>query len=181
MSTESASQEESVHSSSIQSAVSTFIAEARTFARQVASDVEKSIEGMESLTEDFLRGMELGQTDAPSPISQVLSSPSTSRQGGSTNEQQQLEKSLNIETHSSRSKSSGSLASSVVGDALQIHLTGRQRYRTVVPRRVYLDLPSQQFYEEQDSFVAIQSNPETTRAGVSLLDSFNEVAKNNTF
>ena len=181
------SPEKSVHSSStFQSAVSTFIAEARTFATQIASDVEKSIEGMESLSATFLRGMDIGPTDAPSPISQVLSSPSTSRlDESSTNEQHSSSSS------SSRSSSSidtnaldetgSSIASSAAGNTIQAHLTGRKRYRTVVPRRVYLDSPTQQFNEEQDSFIAVQSNPETTRTDRSLLESFEEAATNYTF
>ena len=72
-------------------------------------------------------------------------------------------------------------ASSAVGDTIQIHLTGRKRFRTVVPRRVYLDLPTQRIDEEQDSFVAVQSDPEPTRVGISLLESFEDAAVNNTF
>lgn len=181
MPTESTSPEKSVHSSStFQSAVSTFIAEARTFATQVASDVEKSIEGMESLSATFLRGMEIGQTDAPSPISQVLSSPSTAPLDESTNKQHINSSSSRIDKNA-LDKTGSSIASSAAGDAIQTHLTGRKRYRTVVPRRVYLDSPTQQFNEEQDSFIAVQSNPETTRTDRSLLESFEEAATNYTF
>lgn len=183
--TESESTEKNVNSSSsFQSAISTFIEEARTFARQVANDVEKSMEGMESLPANFLRGIEIGRTDVPSPISQVLSSPSTSRQDGLTKEQ--LNEYVNssgstIDTNAQYGTKSSS-PSPAIGDKIQIHLAGRKRYRTVVPRRVYyLDLPSQHFNDEQDSFVAVQSNPETRRTNISLLESFEEVATNKTF
>ncbi len=55
-------------------------------------------------------------------------------------------------------------------------LTGRKRFRTVVPRRVYMDSPSQ-FPDEQDSFG--HSSPDCTierPAQRSLLDSFEGVA-----
>ena len=87
-------------------------------------------------------------------------------------------------------------SSAVAGEAKQMHVmegnsrkrylmdgNSRKRYRTVVPRRVYLDLPAQQFDEEQDSFLAVRSDPEArceSRTGVSLIESF-EVATLNTF
>jgi len=128
------------------------------------------------------------QSDAPSPISQVLSSHS-SRQEGSTTEQGTVEKAHVVDLNNSNSadtntrcKTTSSLASSGVEDSFQIHLTGRKRYRTVVPRRVYLDVPTQQSNEEeQDSFFAVQSNPETTRVGRILLESFEEAAMNKTY
>ena len=189
MSTAGLSPEKSSNSSSsIKSVVSSFFAEACTFAKQVASDVEKSIEGIDSLPAEFLRGIDICQSDAPSPISQVLSSHS-SRQEGSTTEQGILEKAHVVDLNNSNSadtntrcKTTSSLASSGVEDSFQIHLTGRKRYRTVVPRRVYLDVPTQQSNEEeQDSFFAVQSNPETTRVGRILLESFEEVATNKTY
>lgn len=187
MSTESVSVGKSFQSSSVQSAVSAFIVEARTFARQVVSDVEKSIEGMESFPADFLRGMEIGQTNTPSPISPVSSSPATSRRDGITREQRRFKRSLKSDCYGGSSinssacnKSYSSFTSPAAEDTIQIHLTGRQRYRTVVPRRVYLDQPTQQFNEEQDSFFAVQSNPETIRIGGSLSEPFEEATTHKT-
>eukprot|EP00536_Pseudo-nitzschia_multiseries_P018111 jgi/Psemu1/54180/gm1.54180_g len=178
-------------SSSIQSTVSNFLAEARSMAKRVVSDVEKSIGAVESLQADFLRSLEIGRTDAPSPISQIFSTPSSSRQDSTNKEQRQrrIDKSPNddgrssIYTNESNSNNISSLSSSVSVQegTSHLYLTGRKRYRTVVPRRVYLDSPSQPFPEEQDSFVAVQSNPETTSAGRCLLESFEEAATSNTF
>lgn len=175
-------------SSSIKSAVSSFFAEACTFAKQVAIDVEKSIEGIDSLPAEFLRGIDICQPDAPSPISEVLSSQS-SRQGGSTTEQGMSEKALVVDLNNrrcvdtnTRCKNASIPAPSGVESGIQIHLTGRKRYRTVVPRRVYLEVPAEQSNEEeQDSFFAVQSNPETTRVGRILLESFEEAATNKTY
>jgi len=185
---ESESSEKSVHSSSsIQSAVSNFITEAYTFTKQIVNNVEKSIEGMESLPADFLRSMEISQTDAPSPISDILSNRSTpSHHNEASNERRNMQKSSNDFQFSNNGISTNEetknrFASSAVGDTIQIHLTGRKRFRTVVPRRVYLDLPTQRIDEEQDSFVAVQSDPEPTRVGISLLESFEDAAVNNTF
>ena len=185
---EGSSPGKSTHSpSSIQSALSAFIEEAYTFAKQVVSDVEISMEGIESLPAQFFRGIDIGHSNAPSPISQVFSSPSTSQKEDSTRKQRSFGKSLAVDINSSSSidtnahKTTDSFTSPVEGDALQIHLTGRKRYRTVVPRRVYLDLPTQQYNEEQDSFIAVQSNPETTRVGISLFESFEEDATSKTY
>jgi hypothetical protein len=183
--------------SSIQSTFSSFMTEAQSMAKQMADDVEQSMVALESLSGDFLRAMNISQVDPPSPISQELSTPSSSRQEGTTNRQKSDKSSSpsvcnsSIGTASSRihnTSNSSSSSSPAVEVVIQTHLTGRKRYRTVVPRRVYLDVPSQHFEhdEEQDSF-AVRSNPETStcryesRGGISLLESFDEVATYHTF
>ena len=191
-STEKMSQVKSADSSSsIQSTVSGFIAEVRSITKQVLSDVEKSIGAMDSLSNEFLRSMDIGRTDAPSPISNALSSPTVSSESRKTEQERGFANSLNADcSHISSSSSIGtrihnntssSISSAGVGDTIQIHLTGRKRYRTVVPRRVYLDVPEQYFDEEQDSFIASLSNPEAPLRGVSLLESFDEAATCSTF
>ncbi|VEU40652.1 unnamed protein product [Pseudo-nitzschia multistriata] len=172
-------------SSSIQSTVSSFIAEARTMAKQVVSDVEKSIGAMESLPVDFLRALEIGRADTLSPISRALSTPPSSRRDGSKKEKSQskIHDTSKVNSSNSTSNNISSLSSSlsVIEDAAQTHLTGRKRYRTVVPRRVYLDSIAQQCDEEQDSFYVVQSDPETSRTGKRLLESFEEATTLNTF
>ena len=194
-SNESVSPDKSDNSvSSIQSTFSSFMTEARSMAKQMANDVEQSMEAMESLSGDFLRAINISRVDPPSPISQVLSTPSTSRQEG-TKEQKDDKSSPSVCNSSIGTVSrihntsiSSSSSSPAVEVVIQTHLTGRKRYRTVVPRRVYLDVPSQHFEhdEEQDSF-AVRSYPETSttryesRGGISLLESFDEVATYHTF
>lgn len=161
--------------SSIQSTVSNFMTEARSMAKQMVSDVEQSIGAFESLPGDFLRSMDISRVDPPSPILQDTSTPSTSRQEGI--KLRNGEKSLSVGSSSigtvSKVHNTSSSSSSAAGDAMQTNLTGRKRYRTVVPRRVYLDSLAQHSNEEQDSFAA-RSNPETT--ATCLLESFEEVA-----
>jgi hypothetical protein len=182
--------------SSIQSTFSSFMTEARSMAKQMANDVEQSMEAMESLSGDFLRAINISRVDPPSPISQVLSTPSTSTSCQEGTKGQKDDKSSPSVCNSSigtvsrihNTSISSSSSSPAVEAVIRTHLTGRKRYRTVVPRRVYLDVPSQHFEhdEEQDSF-AVRSNPETSttryesRGGMSLLESFDEVATYHTF
>ena len=156
----SSAQKSARSSSSIQSVVSTFITEACNYAEQVALDLEKSVvEGMESLPAEFLQSIDIAEsTDAPSPISPVCSSSSpSSSQEASTIKQ-----------------TPSSLASSTRGHTPLMHLHGRKLHRTVVPRRVYLEESIEVSIGEQSRSIAIQSDPETTRVGRSLLVSFEE-------
>lgn len=161
LSIEDASAQKSIQtSSSVQSLVSTFITEACNFAEQVAIDLEKSVVGgMESLPIEFLEGIDIGDSiDAPSPISQVYSSSPSSRQEAST-----------------RNHTPSTSTSSAREVTPPMHLTGRKLYRTVVPRRVYLEESTEQFSEEQSISIVVQSDPETTLVGRSLLESFEVV------
>ena len=156
----SSAQKSAQSSSSIQSVVSTFITEACNYAEQVALDLEKSVvEGMESLPAEFLQSIDIAEsTDAPSPISQVCSnSPSSSQEEASTLKQ-----------------TPSSVASSARGHTPQMHLYGRKLYRTVVPQRVFLEESIEVSIGEQSRSIAVQSDPETTRVGRSLLVSFEE-------
>jgi hypothetical protein len=161
--------------SSLHSVVSSFIEEAKSVAMYMASELEQSFGGLESLPGDFLRVMDLSgggtgtgtgtRNDPPSPISQVESNNSSSH--GST-----------------KAMAKERTSQSTVLGTNETTLTGRQRFRTVVPRRIYQSRATNRLEEEeQDSFLAIRSNPETRRRGVdiSLLDSFDVAATRTTF
>jgi hypothetical protein len=112
------------------------------------------ISAIDSMPADFLQAIESARQDAPSPISQIGSN--NGLEETSSAEQRRSEKS---------SFSSSSTPS----------LTGRLKYRTVVPRRVYMDSPSQ-FPEEHDSFSTppLGAQEPHDAAQRSLLDSFED-------
>jgi hypothetical protein len=163
-------------SSSMQSTMSSIIEEAKSMVQHVANELEQSFGALESLHADFLRAMDIGgscdsRTDVPSPISQVESNSSSnesakrkSRVEGDDNDSKWLVMTNNP------GRSIGGVDSSPTA-AIQLH--GRKRFRTVVPRRVLLG-SSDHMEDEQDSFLAVRSNPETRRHAedVSLLESF---------
>jgi hypothetical protein len=105
---------------------------------------------------DFLRAMESARSEAPSPISQIGSY--------AGNEETSSQESSSRRRRNDKSSSSSSVPS----------LTGRKRYRTVVPRRVYMDSSPSKFPEEHDSFSTPQSSAEESHdpAQRSLLASF---------
>ena len=173
--------------SSVQSTFSNFVTEAQLMAEQIAHDVEQSLGSIESLQEGFLRALNISP---PSPISQVGSStPSTSQSRvlgkEKRNDETNDEKSLSLD---SSSNDTGRIFYN--RNNASSELTGRKRYRTVVPRRVYL-MDHQQTQrnfgsDEQDSF-GVRSNPEAIAVRVPpreasfLLESFDENATFHTY
>jgi hypothetical protein len=151
--------------SSLQSAVSSFIEEAKSMASYVVKEVEQSFGGLETLPTDFLRAMDTftggTRNDPPSPISQVESNNSSSQE-------------------STKKKRVHDKAVHPMNETL---LTGRKSSRTAVPRRIYPSSANNQPEEEQGSFLAVRSNPEIQRRSpdVSLHDSFNLGATRYTF
>jgi hypothetical protein len=128
------------------------ITRARTFGREASE-----MPAVDSMPADFLRALESAKMDGLSPISQ------TGSQAGASI--------LNRSTQRESDKSSSASGS----------FSGRKRYRTVVPRRVYLDSPSQ-FPEEYDSFSRPSgSGPGSSQDSTqrSLLDSFDAVVHSN--
>lgn len=150
-------------SNSVHSTVSSFIADACSLMKNVANEVELSIGALENFPSDFLKAIENAgrPSDPPSPISQVESTASSSQ-----------------EKSSSKRMGEGPSSMHAVSAASNLPLTGRKRFRTVVPRRVYLDSEGT-FDEEHDSFLAVQSNPETG-THKSLIESL-ETHGHNTF
>ena len=156
-------------------------------AEQIAHDVEQSLGSIESLQGGFLRALNISP---PSPISQVGSStPSTSQSRvlgkEKRNDETNDEKSLSLD---SSSNDTGRIFYN--RNNASSELTGRKRYRTVVPRRVYL-MDHQQTQrnfgsDEQDSF-GVRSNPEAIAVRVPpreasfLLESFDENATFHTY
>ena len=178
-------------SSSLHSTISSMINEASSFVNYVTQEVELSMEAIESLPNDFFKAMDIGggggggggvgtQNDGgmdngstPSPISPIGSNSSNSNSSSPENKQT---KPHHLPTQTKRPTIYGR----------ERGLSGRHRYRTVVPRRVYIGpSPSEDDeHEEMDgqqnhqpelhvSF-DIQSNPETSRTNRSLLESFEE-------
>lgn len=156
--------------SSLQSAMSSFLEEAKSMAVYVANELEQSFGGLESLPTDFLRAMDMSgggggnnsRNDPPSPISQVESNKSSSQESSKRKPQRQE---LHVRPTALARK--------------ELLSTGQGRhhpyFRAAVSRRVY-DIPTG---EEQDSFLAVRSNPETRRDdgnGSLLLDSFDVAA-----
>mmetsp|Transcript_5528 Transcript_5528/g.13317 ORF Transcript_5528/g.13317 Transcript_5528/m.13317 type:complete len:761 (+) Transcript_5528:47-2329(+) len=169
-------------SSSLHSTISSMIDEASSFVNYVTQEVELSMEAIESLPHDFFKAMDIGggggtqnhgemdNNSTPSPISPVGSR-------SSTNSSSPESKSHHLPTQSKRPTVYGR----------ERGLSGRRRYRTVVPRRVYIGpSPSEddecegrdgQQNQQPELHVSfdIQSNPETSRTNRSLLESFEEV------
>ena len=151
----------------------------------VTQEVELSMEAIESLPHDFFKAMDIGggrtqnhgETDnnsTPSPISPAGSSSSTN----SSSPQNKQTKPDHLPTQSKRPTTYGR----------ERGLSGRRRYRTVVPRRVYIgpspseddeceEMDSVQQNQQPELHVSfdIQSNPETSLTNRSLLESFEEV------
>lgn len=155
---------ESNTSNSVHSAVSSIIAEAHSLMKNIANEVELSMGALESFPSDFLKAIDIvgRPSDPPSPISQVGSTTSSSQER-------------------STSKSSGERgARNERSTPPNDPLAGRKRFRTVVPRRVYFDTGTTTPDEEQDSFFAVHSNPESGSVKKSLLESF-EGALRHTF
>lgn len=115
---------------------------------------------IDSTPADFLQAMASITLDAPSPISHI----------GSNN----LGHAENSTHGSSSHRKAGSSAKSSSSSSTS-SLTGRKAYRTVVPRRVYMDATSD-FPEEQDSFSTPRSSPcgSADHTQRSLLQSFEE-------
>ena len=164
-------------SSSMQSTMSSIIEEAKSMVQHVANELEQSFGAFESLQADFLRAMDIGstndsRTDVPSPISQVESNSSSneSTKRKITVDRGDEDDAKRLVMTKNPTRSSGGVHSSPTA-AIQLH--GRKRFRTVVPRRVLLG-SSDHAEDEQDSFLAVRSNPETRRPGedVSLFESF---------
>lgn len=128
--------------SSLQSAVSSLLNEAKSMVAYVATELEQSFRGLESFPADFLRAMDLSgggcNADPPSPISNEQSTNSSSQDSGKRKENQRLD---------------------VKRD--RIIMSGRKRFRTVVPRNIYYGSNNSVLEEDQESFLAVQSNPET--------------------
>ena len=152
--------------SSVQSVVSTFFDEARSMVAYVSNELETSFGALETLPADFLRAMDFsgGDERTPSPISHNSSSQESAKR--------KVEHSTNVHPSS----------------RLDYGLMGRKRFRTVVPRRIYntttfLEAGEEEGEDEQDSFLAVRSNPETTRndVEVSLGESVEERAMRTTF
>jgi hypothetical protein len=137
--------------SSVMSAVSSFLEEAKSMATYVANELEQSFNGLETLPMDFMRVMDLSgvcRNNPPSPISSAESKNHSSSQDSA---KQKSEHQENDNCISSKSKD-------------EAILLGRKRYRTVVPRRLYQATMDSAMEEEQDSFLAVRSNPETQRS-----------------
>jgi hypothetical protein len=133
------------------SAVSSFLEEAKSMATYVANELEQSFNGLETLPMDFMRVMDLSgvcRNNPPSPISSAESKNHSSSQDSA---KQKSEHQENDNCISSKSKD-------------EAILLGRKRYRTVVPRRLYQATMDSAMEEEQDSFLAVRSNPETQRS-----------------
>ncbi|KAG7355931.1 hypothetical protein IV203_000617 [Nitzschia inconspicua] len=156
--------------SSLQSVVSSFIDEAKSMAAYMANELEHSFGGFESLPTEFLRALDISggnsnRNDPPSPISQADSNHSSSHESA----KRKSDHGLNIRSNVLSQK--------------ETTFSGRQHFRTVVPRRIYGPPANNESGEEQDSFLAVCSNPETHRDGKkpSLVDSFDGAAKRITF
>ena len=113
------------------------------------------ISAIESMPAEILSAVENLRSEVPSPISKRSSQEEGSHREGS---------SRNSNNEASTSSSSNN------------SLTGRKLYRTVVPRRVYMENSSpSDFPEEHDSFSSPQSTTEESRRDPtqrSLLESF---------
>ena len=119
------------------------------------------IPATDSMPMDFLRAiMESTPVEAPSPISQI-----DSHVGH--------EETWSKDSSSQRQRSNNGTSSSPSSIP---SLTGRKRFRTVVPRRVYMDSSSpSKFPEEYDSFSTPSAEKSEESAQRSLLDSFEAV------
>jgi hypothetical protein len=136
---------------------------------------ESSVSALDSMPADFLSAMvtsaRASDAAALSPISQV-----ESRVGGgghndssSSTSQRRRRKTATSSSCLQLDKSSSSSSWS--------SLDGRRRYRTVVPRRVYMDGPPSDFPVEQDSFSTpplLGEEPVDSPIQRSLLDSFED-------
>jgi hypothetical protein len=131
---------------SVQSTMSSIMAEARLLMKNVANEVELTIGALDNFPSDFLKAIDFAgrPSETPSPISQV---------GSTTSSSQEKSSNCGAERPSQHA----------ISTAHDVPLTGRKRFRTVVPRRVYLDSAAT-YDEEHDSFLAVQSNPETARS-----------------
>jgi hypothetical protein len=173
---ENSSGSSKINSSSIQSTMSSIIEEAKSMVQHVANELEQSFGALESLQADFLRTMDIGsggsRSDAPSPISQVESNSSSN---GSTKRKCTIEGDTDAQRRFLVTKNPAR-RSLHPSSSSAVYLTGRKRFRTVVPRRVLLG-SSYHTDDEQDSFMAVRSNPETTRRSEgdrSIFESFDD-------
>jgi hypothetical protein len=155
--------------SSLHSAMSSFIEEAKSMASYVMKEVEQSFGGLETLPTDFFVALDIFdggiRNGPPSPISQVESNNSTSQESPKKTPE-----------HGKESRNAAHPKSEKL-------LTRKQRFRTIVPRRIYPLSTHEYSEEDQDSFLAMRSNPETQRRSqdVSLLESFEVVVGRTTF
>ena len=128
----------------------------------------RSMSAIDIMPKDFMHALGNEKIDELSPISGGNGS-STILNGSKENSKNNTSTDSSSHKSSSLSTSSGSTA-----------LTGRKRYRTVVPVRVFLDSPSK-FPEEHDSFSSRPSSQKSSHndsaaAQRSLLDSFDGAA-----
>jgi hypothetical protein len=200
-STMSSSPDSNTTSNSVHSAMSSIMAEAHCLMKNIATEVELSMGALETFQQDFLKAIDIvgrPSDDPPSPISQVGSTTTTTSSSLREQENGSSSKSSgersrcsrnNVEDVQTTTKKTTTTTSTTKKMSPQQQrqyrhqhdplLTGRKRFRTVVPRRVYLDsLTGTTPDEEQDSFFAVQSNPETTSVKKSLLESFEEALRN---